>query len=58
MKTNVLWKCLYCDRKLSAKRYVLIHISTVYKADGDVENPLMVSIVMLSPKDVSPVFQG
>ena len=56
MKTNVLWKCLYCDRNLSAKRNVLMHISTVHKADG--ENPIMFSRVLVSPKYVSSLLKG
>ena len=50
MKTNVLWKCHYCDKTLCAKRNVLLHISVIHKQDGN--NPVMYSKVMVSPKDV------
>ena len=50
MKTNILWQCHYCDRMLSTKRSVLMHISTQHGANG--ENPVMYSKILVSPKDV------
>ena len=56
MKTNMLWQCQYCDRKLRAKRTVLKHISTKHGADG--ENPVMYSEILVSPKDIKGLVQS
>ena len=55
MKTNILWRCQYCDKILGRKRTVLMHISNIHKADG--ENPVMYSPMTVSPKDVDSLLR-
>ena len=55
MKTNILWRCQYCDKILGRKRTVLMHISNIHKADG--ENPVMYSPMTVSPKDVESLLK-
>ena len=56
MKTNTFWQCHYCDRKLSAKRKVLLHISTQHGANWDI--PGMYSKTWVSPKDIKYLIQS
>ena len=47
MKTNVLWLCQYCDKKLSSKGTVKGHISKQHKADPDMDSPKEVTSTLL-----------
>ena len=56
MKTNLLWQCLYCEKTLSTKRNVLMHISTIHKVDGN--NPVKFRRMLVSPKNVTNILKG
>lgn len=51
MKTNMLFVCEYCDKKLGSKRTVKMHINNLHQQDP--ENPLMYHSILVSPKDVN-----
>ena len=55
MKTNILFVCQICEKHLSSKRTVRLHISNLHKADPD--NPLMYHSILASPKEVSKLLK-
>jgi hypothetical protein len=56
MKTNILFVCQYCDKKLGSKRTVRMHISNRHNADPD--NPVMYEEIFVSPRDVKKLLKG
>ena len=51
MKTNRIFVCQYCDKNLSSKRTVKMHITNQHKADPD--NPPMYHVRLVSPGEVN-----
>ena len=51
MKTNILFVCQFCEKNLSSKRTVRLHILNLHKADP--ESPLMYHTILASPKEES-----
>ena len=52
MKTNQLYVCQFCDKRLGSKRTVRGHISNIHKVDPDTA-PLMYHVILVSPKVVN-----
>ena len=51
MKTNILFVCQFCQKKLSSKRTVRMHIKNLHKEDP--ENPVKYDQILVSPKEVN-----
>ena len=56
MKTNTLYVCQFCDKKLGSKRTVRVHISNIHKVDPD--NPIMYHMILVSPRIVTNLLKN
>ena len=57
MKTNTLYVCQFCDKKLGSKRTVRLHISNIHKV-VDPDNPIMYHMILVSPRIVTNLLKS
>ena len=51
MKTNILFVCQFCQKKLSSNRTVRMHIKNIHREDP--ENPVKYDQILVSSKEVN-----